>query len=91
VLRYVAEVTTQTRNHQDLTLGASPRASVALMRAAKAWAAIHGRAFVTPEDVQAVAASVLRHRLILTPEQEMEGRRPDDVIRRVVARIEVPR
>ncbi|NBC19322.1 MAG: AAA domain-containing protein [Bacteroidetes bacterium] len=91
VLRYVAEVTTQTRNHQDLTLGASPRASVALMQAAKAWAAMQGRAFVTPEDVQAVAATVLRHRLILTPEQEMEGRRPDDVIQRVLERIEVPR
>jgi MoxR-like ATPase len=91
VLRYVAEVTTQTRDHRDLTLGASPRASVALLRAAKAGAALQGRDFVTPEDVQAVAAPVLRHRLILTPEQEMEGRRPDHVIERVLQRIEVPR
>ena len=91
VLRYIAEVTTQTRDHSDLTLGASPRASVALMTAAKAWASLQGRDFVTPEDVQEVAAPVLRHRLILTPEQEMEGRRPDDVIRRVLERVEVPR
>lgn len=91
VLRYIAEVTTQTRDHSDLTLGASPRASVALMTAAKAWASLQGRDFVTPEDVQEVAPPVLRHRLILTPEQEMEGRRPDDVIRRVLERVEVPR
>ena len=91
VLRYVAEITTHTRDHSALTLGASPRASVALMQAAKALAALRGRDFVTPEDVQEVTPSVLRHRLILTPEQEMEGRRPDDVIHRVLEHIEVPR
>ncbi len=91
VLRYVAQVVGHTRDNSDLYLGASPRASVALMTAAKAFAAMRGRDFITPEDVQEVAYPVLRHRLILTPEQEMEGHRTDDVIRRILERIEVPR
>lgn len=91
VLRYVAQVIGHTRDNSDLYLGASPRASVALMTAAKAFAAMRGRDFITPEDVQEVAYPVLRHRLILTPEQEMEGHRTDDVIRRILERIEVPR
>ena len=91
VLRYVARITTATRDHSALYLGASPRASVALLQAAKAVAAMRGRDFVTPEDVQDVAPAVLRHRLILTPEQEMEGRTPTDVVRRILEGIEVPR
>ena len=91
LLRYVAEVTAQTRDHSDLTLGASPRAAVALMTAAKAFAVLDGRDFVTPEDIQAAAPPVLRHRLMLTPEGEMAGHRPDDVVRRLLERVEVPR
>lgn len=91
LIAYIARLTTRTRRHSALYLGASPRASLALMAGAKAWAALHGRDFVMPEDVQAVAYPVLRHRLLLTPEQEMEGRRPDDVIRAILQEIEVPR
>ena len=91
LLGYIAEITHRTREHPALYLGASPRASVALMRSAKAVAALAGRDFVTPEDLRAVAHPVLRHRILLTPEEEMEGRRPDDVIARLLEQIEVPR
>jgi MoxR-like ATPase len=91
VLRYVARVIHQTRDHPALYLGASPRASVALMTAAKALAALQGRDFITPEDVQEAAPPVLRHRLLLTPEQEMEGRSADAVIRDLLEGVEVPR
>lgn len=91
LLRYIARLVQQTRNHPSLYLGGSPRASLALMNGAKALAAMVGRDFIIPEDVQRVAYPVLRHRLLLTPEQEMEGRRPDDVVRRILEQIEVPR
>ena len=91
LIRYIAQIIHQTRDHSALYLGASPRASIALMTGAKAIAAMHGRDFITPEDVQEVAYPVLRHRIILTPEQEMEGRRPDDVIKTLLERVEVPR
>ncbi len=91
LLRYVAQLIHQTRDHSALFLGASPRASIAVMTGAKALAAMRGRDFITPEDVQEVAYPVLRHRIILTPEQEMEGRRPDDVIKRILEQIDVPR
>lgn len=91
VLEYIAQIVHQTRNSKFLYLGASPRASVALLSASKALAAIRGRDFVTPEDVQELTPSVLRHRIILTPEKEMEGASPDDVIRQILEKIEVPR
>ncbi|HMB92386.1 MAG TPA: MoxR family ATPase [Rhodothermales bacterium] len=91
LIRYIAQIIHQTRDHSALYLGASPRASIALMTGAKAIAAMRGRDFITPEDVQEVAYPVLRHRIILTPEQEMEGRRPDDVIKTLIERVEVPR
>jgi len=72
-------------------LGASPRASLAIMRASKAMAAINGRDFVTPDDIQAVAYPVLNHRIILTPEREMEGFTSKEVIDLIVKKIEVPR
>ena len=81
----------QTRNNKSLFLGASPRASVALLNSAKALSAIRGRDFVTPEDVQQLAPSVLRHRIILTPEREMEGTGPDEVVAHILQKIEVPR
>lgn len=91
LIQYIAQLIHQTRDHTALYLGASPRASIAVMTGAKAFAAMRGRDFITPEDIQQIAYPVLRHRLLLTPEQEMEGRRPDDVIKTILERIEVPR
>ena len=73
------------------TLATQPRASLALLNGAKALAALRGRDFVTPEDVQTLAAPVLRHRIMLTPEREMEGGTPDDVVKQIVQSVEVPR
>ena len=91
LLDYIAAIVHSTRNNGDLFLGASPRASLAIMKASKALAAISGRDFVIPEDVQHVAYPVLNHRIILTPEREMEGYNPKDVIMDIVKKIEVPR
>jgi MoxR-like ATPase len=91
VLRYIAELVFETRNNKALFLGASPRASVAVLKASKAIAVMSGREFVTPDDVKKVLPSVLRHRIILTPEKEMEGSTPDEVIESIVKKIEVPR
>lgn len=91
VLRYIAELVFETRSNKSLFLGGSPRASVAVLKASKAIAAINGREFVTPDDVKKVLAPVLRHRIILTPEREMEGGTPDDVIDSILKKIEVPR
>jgi MoxR-like ATPase len=91
VFGYIASLVGETRNHHDLYLGASPRASLSILAGSKAYAAIQGRDFVTPEDVQFIAAPVLRHRLILTPEKEMEGDSIDKVINRIVDKLEVPR
>ena len=91
LLRYIAQVVSRTRNDAALYLGASPRASLAIMNGAKALAAIRGRDFVTPEDIRQVALPVLRHRIILTPEKEMEGGRPDEVIAQIMQSLEVPR
>jgi MoxR-like ATPase len=88
---YIARLVTSTRNHPALYLGASPRASLAIMNAGKAIAAMDGRDFITPEDVQYVARPVMRHRILLTPEKEMEGTTPDDVIRQIIESTEVPR
>ena len=91
VLRYIAEITDKTRNHAKLYLGGSPRASLAMMKTAKAFAAIRGRDFVIPDDVQFVAPHVLNHRLILTPEAEMEGMTTEDLIKEIIQEVEVPR
>jgi MoxR-like ATPase len=91
LLNYVARLADRTRNHEALSLGASPRASVGLLNGAKATAALQGRDYVTPDDVRDVAPAVLRHRLLLTPEQEMEGREIDAVIARIFEQVEVPR
>lgn len=91
LLQYIAKVVQNTRNYDALYLGASPRASLAMLRASMAIAAIEGRDFVTPADIQQVARPVLRHRVILTPEQEMEGRTVDQVIIKLMEQIEVPR
>ena len=91
ILEYIAKIVGQTRAHKALYLGASPRASLALLNGAKALAALRGRDFVTPEDVQFLAPSVLRHRIMLTPEREMEGGTPDEVVAQIVQSVEVPR
>ncbi len=91
LLDYIAAIIHETRNNADLFLGASPRASLAIMKTAKAIAAMNGRDYVTPDDIQYVAYPVLNHRIILTPEREMEGYDTRDVIREIVQKIEVPR
>jgi MoxR-like ATPase len=91
LLDYIAAVTHNTRNNGDLFLGASPRASLAMMKTAKAFAAINGRDFVTPDDIRYVAFPILNHRIILTPEREMEGLDARKVIDDIVKMVEVPR
>jgi MoxR-like ATPase len=91
IIEYIAKLIDRTRNSGDLMLGASPRASLAIMRAAKAIAGMNGRDFVTPDDVRYVAYPVLNHRIILTAEREMEGVEAEDVIREIAEGIEVPR
>ena len=91
IINYITALVHQTRVSKSLYLGASPRASIAIMTGAKALAAMNSRDFVTPDDVKDVLYPVLRHRLLLTPEKEMEGVTTDAVIKEIVARIEVPR
>ncbi|MFM6925574.1 MAG: AAA family ATPase [Ferruginibacter sp.] len=91
LIEFIARIVNETRNNPALYLGASPRASLAILRSAKANAAIKGRDFVTPEDIVEMAPHVLRHRIILTPEKEMEGVTADDLIENMLKAIEVPR
>lgn len=91
LIAYIVGIVQKTRNNPDLYLGASPRASLSIMIAAKAIAAMAGRDFVIPEDVQYVTAPVMQHRIILTPEKEMEGFTPEGIIGRLVKQLEVPR
>lgn len=91
ILKYIAEISDKTRNHAKLYLGGSPRASLSMLKASKAFAAIRGRDFVIPDDVQFVAPHVLNHRLILTPEAEMEGMSPEELIQEIIQEVEVPR
>jgi len=91
LVKYIAEITNETRTHGKLYLGASPRASLSMMKASKAIAAMRGRDFVIPDDVQYVAYHVLNHRIILTPEAEMEGMDASVVIQEILQKVEVPR
>ncbi len=91
VLDYVVRIVEESRRSGDVLLGASPRAGVHLLRAAKAAAAVEGRDFVTPDDVKSLVPAVLRHRLVLKAEAEIEGLDPDAVVRRILARLDVPR
>lgn len=91
LINYIAAITHRTRSHSKLYLGASPRASLSMLRAGKALAALRGRDFITPEDIQYIALPVLTHRIILTPEAEMEGITTEEVIRQILAEIEIPR
>lgn len=91
VLEFIAGIVHETRNNKSLYLGGSPRASVAILKSAKAFAGMRGRDFVIPDDVLDVAPSVLRHRLIVTPEREMEGVTTDQIIESILKKVEVPR
>lgn len=91
LMKYIAEIIQNTRNSSSVSIGASPRASVFVMKAAQARAAMNGRDFITPEDVKEVINPVLRHRITLTPEREMEGMKPDQVIQMILEKVEVPR
>lgn len=91
LIEYVAKIVHETRNNKSLYLGASPRASLAMVNSAKAIAAMQGRDFVTPEDIIRVAAPVLAHRIMLTPDKEMEGLTTSDIVAQIVQKIEVPR
>jgi MoxR-like ATPase len=90
IREYIAAITRATRQDPSLVLGASPRASIALMRAGRAAAVLDGRDYVTPDDVKGRAVSVLRHRVLLAPELEVEGRTTDDVLSAVLTRIAAP-
>ena len=91
LLQFIAKLVYQTRNHKSIYLGASPRASLAIMNASKAVAAINGRDFVTPDDILQIAPPVLRHRIILSPDKEMEGVTEDAVIQQIIQSLDIPR
>ena len=91
LLEFIAKIVNETRNNSSLYLGASPRASLAIAHSAKAFAAIQNRDFVTPEDIIAVAGPVLAHRILLSPEKEMEGLTTSDIVNQIIKKIEVPR
>ncbi len=91
LIDYIAKIVNDTRTNGDLYLGASPRASLAILRTSKAFAAMNGRDFVTPDDIRTVCYPVLNHRIILAPEREMEGIEVEDVIKDILNKIEVPR
>jgi len=91
LLKYVAELIVATRSNPFLYLGASPRASIAILKAGKAFAAMNGRDFVTPEDIKRATIPVLQHRVIVTPEREMEGITSKEVIKQIIETVEIPR
>jgi MoxR-like ATPase len=91
VLGYIVAIVRNTRNNRSIALGASPRAGVSLLRGSKALAALRGKSYITPDEVQTLAAPVLRHRLLLTPESEIEGGNVDEVVTQLVSGIPVPR
>jgi MoxR-like ATPase len=91
LLQFIAKLVSQTRNHKSIYLGASPRASLAIMNASKAVAAINGRDFVIPDDILQIAPPVLRHRIILSPDKEMEGVTEDAVIQQIIQSLDIPR
>jgi len=91
LIRFIAGIINSTRENRSIFLGASPRASVAVLQASKAFAAMQGRDFVTPDDIIYVLPPVLRHRIILTPEKEMEGISTDDIIVQLIKVAEIPR
>ncbi|UKM66099.1 MoxR family ATPase [Flavobacteriaceae bacterium GSB9] len=91
LLKYIAQIIVATRSNRFLYLGASPRASIAILKASKAFAAMGGRDFVTPEDIKRAAIPVLHHRVIVTPEREMEGVTSKQIIEQIIETVEIPR
>lgn len=91
LIQFIAQIVNNTRSHSFLYLGASPRASIAILNASKSYALINGRDFVTPDDIKYVAYYVLNHRLILAPEREMEGITIKDVVKQIIDTVEIPR
>ena len=91
ILTYITAIANASRSAGDLALGGSPRASIALLLGAKAWAALQGRDYVVPDDVKNLVLPVFRHRVILKPEAEIEGLNADGVMRRILGKVEVPR
>ncbi len=90
LLQYIAELISLTRNHPSLYLGASPRASIDLLNASKAYAAMKGRDFITPDDIQYLLRPVIEHRIQLTPEAELQGVSIEEVSQQIVQQVEVP-
>lgn len=90
ICKYIVSLITETRKHPMISLGASPRASLALMRVSQAWAFLHGRNFVTPEDVKAVARAVLTHRLVLTQEAKLAGKTAESLLSDILFHTPVP-
>jgi MoxR-like ATPase len=87
---YVISIARATRVHPEIQLGASPRASLALYHAAQAWAGIRGREYVVPDDVKTLAPHVLTHRLIISPQAQLRGREPLELVADIVAEVPVP-
>jgi MoxR-like ATPase len=91
LIEYIAEIVEETRRNKSIYLGASPRAGIAMLNGSKAYAALKGRDFVTPEDIKYIAEPVLNHRIMLTPEAEMEGNNVMNICLKIIEKIEVPR
>ena len=91
LIEYIAKIIIQTRENSFLYMGASPRASIAILNASKGLAILRGRDFVTPEDIKEVAIPVLNHRVVVAPEREMEGMTSNDIIQQILDTIEIPR
>lgn len=91
LLEYIAKIVTNTRDNAFLYLGASPRASIAILNASKGYAALRGRDFVTPEDIKESAIPVLQHRVMVAPEREMEGLTSEEIIKQIIDTVEIPR
>ncbi|WP_435262801.1 AAA family ATPase [Tenacibaculum sp. nBUS_03] len=91
LLKYISNIVVSTRNNSFLFLGASPRATIAILKASKAFAGINGRDFITPEDIKNAAIPVLQHRVIVTPEREMEGLTSTQIIEQIIETVEIPR
>ena len=91
LMEYIAKIVQNTRENSFLYLGASPRASLAILNASKGFAALNGRDFVTPEDIKEAAVPVLQHRVIVSPEKEMEGLKAEQIVKEIVESVEIPR
>jgi MoxR-like ATPase len=87
---YIVQVARATRNHHEIELGASPRATMGLYQSAQAWAAIHDRDYVLPDDVKKLAPHVLTHRMMISPQAQLRGRNPEELIKSIVETVAVP-